>query len=182
MARPALAQVLPQTLENEAARQQREIERQTAPQRQRGPGVAAPTPGPRLEFPAGGDRTAEADRVRRLQVSQLRRTRRIRARYLGRKVDLAAIGKLVLEVNDLYAAKGQITASAVLPPQKLDGGVLTVKLVEGRFGKVGISGAVQTCTWFVRSQVPSRRARSSMRRHSTARSRSKAILCRSMPT
>lgn len=54
MARPALAQVLPQTLENEAARQQREIERQTAPQRQRGPGVAAPTPGPRLEFPAGG--------------------------------------------------------------------------------------------------------------------------------
>ncbi len=152
---PALAQVLPQTLENEAARQRREIERQTAPPRQRGPGVVAPTPGPRLEFPAGGATVVltrvEFDDSKFLSSAELDA---IRARYLGRTVDLAAIGKLVQEVNDLYAAKGQITASAVLPPQKLDGGILKVKLVEGRVGKVSISGAVQTWPWYVRSQVP----------------------------
>jgi len=155
MAGPALAQVLPQTLENEAARQQREIERQTAPPRQRGPGVVAPTPGPRLEFPAGGATVlltrVEFDDSKFLSPAELDA---IRGRYLGKKVDLAAIGRLVQEVNDLYAAKGQITASAVLPPQKLDGGVLKVKLVEGRVGKVGISGAIQTWPWYVRSQVP----------------------------
>ncbi|HEV7329000.1 MAG TPA: ShlB/FhaC/HecB family hemolysin secretion/activation protein [Bosea sp. (in: a-proteobacteria)] len=155
LAEPALAQVLPQTLENEAARQRREIERQTAPPRQRGPGVVAPTPGPRLEFPAGGATVVltrvEFDDSKFLSPAELDG---IRARYLGRKVDLAEIGKLVQEVNDLYAGKGQITASAVLPPQKLDGGILKVKLVEGRVGKVSISGAVQTWPWYVRSQVP----------------------------
>jgi hemolysin activation/secretion protein len=155
MAGPALAQVLPQTLENEAARQQREIERQTAPQRQRGPGVVAPAPGPRLEFPAGGATVlltrVEFDDSRFLSPAELDT---IRERYLGKTVDLAAIGRLVQEVNDLYAAKGQITASAVLPPQKLDGGVLKVKLVEGRVGKVSIGGAIQTWPWYVRSQVP----------------------------
>lgn len=155
VAGPTLAQVLPQTLENEAARQRREIERQTAPPRQRGPGVVAPTPGPRLEFPAGGATVVltrvDFDASKFISPAELEA---IRARYLGKRVDLAEIGKLVQEVNDLYAAKGQITASAVLPPQKLDGGVLKVKLVEGRVGKVGISGAVQTWPWYVRSQVP----------------------------
>lgn len=155
IAGPGAAQVLPQTLENEAARQQREIERQTAPQRQRGPAVVAPAPGPRLEFPAGGTTViltrVDFDDSRFLSQAELDA---IRTRYLGRRVDLAEIGKLVQAVNDLYAEKGQITASAVLPPQKLDGGVLKVQLVEGRVGKVSVNGAVQTWPWYVRSQVP----------------------------
>lgn len=152
---PASAQIVPQTLENEAARQRREIERETAPPRQRGPAVIAPTPGPRLEFPAGGAtvllKRIDFDESHFLSAAELDA---IRARYLGRRVDLAGIGKLVQEVNDLYAEKGQITASAVLPPQKLEGGVLKVKLVEGRVGKIGITGAVQTWPWYIRSQVP----------------------------
>jgi hemolysin activation/secretion protein len=155
IAGPVQSQVLPQTLENEAARQRREIERQTAPERQRGPAVVAPAPGPRLEFPAGGATVVLAqidfDASKFLSQAELDG---IRASYLGKRVDLAEIGRLVQAVNDLYAAKGQITASAVLPPQKLDGGVLKVKLVEGRVGKVGISGAVRTWPWYVRSQVP----------------------------
>lgn len=152
---PASAQVLPQTLENEAARQRREIERETAPQRQRGPGVIAPTPGPRLEFPAGGA-TVVLKRIDFGESHFLKPAEldAIRARHIGRSIDLAGIGKLVQEVNDLYAEKGQITASAVLPPQKLEGGVLKVQLVEGRVGKIGISGAVQTWPWYIRSQVP----------------------------
>lgn len=152
---PASAQVLPQTLENEAARQQREIERETAPQRQRGPGVIAPTPGPRLEFPAGGATVV----LKRIDFGESHfltpaELDAIRGRHIGRSIDLSGIGKLVQEVNDLYAEKGQITASAVLPPQKLEGGVLKVQLVEGRVGKIGISGAVQTWPWYIRSQVP----------------------------
>lgn len=152
---PTFAQVLPQTLENEAARQRREIERETAPQRQRGPAVIAPAPGPRLEFPAGGAtvvlKRIDFDESRFLKPAELDA---IRARNLGCSIDLAGIGRLVQEVNDLYAEKGQITASAVLPPQKLDGGVLKVRLVEGRVGKIGISGAVQTWPWYIHSQVP----------------------------
>jgi hemolysin activation/secretion protein len=152
---PAAAQVLPQTLENEAARQRREIERETAPLRQRGPAVIAPAPGPRLEFPAGGAtvvlKRIEFGESHFLSPAELDA---IRARHIGRSIDLAGIGRLVQEVNDLYAEKGQVTASAVLPPQKLDGGVLQVRLVEGRVGRIGISGAIQTWPWYIRSQVP----------------------------
>ncbi|HEY5796433.1 MAG TPA: ShlB/FhaC/HecB family hemolysin secretion/activation protein [Bosea sp. (in: a-proteobacteria)] len=157
---PTFAQVLPQTLENEAARQRREIERETAPQRQRGPAVIAPAPGPRLEFPAGGATIV----LKRIDFGESHfltpaELDAIRARHIGRRIDLAGIGRLVQEVNDLYAEKGQITASAVLPPQKLDGGILKIRLVEGRVGKIAISSAVQTSPlqtwpWYIRSQVP----------------------------
>ncbi len=153
--RPALAQIAPRTIETEAERQRLEIERQTAPQRQRGPGVVAPPAAPKLEFPAGGTtvllKQVDFDASAFLSTTELDA---IRARYVGRKVDLAEIGKLVQAVNDLYAQKGQVTASAVLPPQKLDNGVLKVGLVEGKLGKVKVSGAVQTWPWYPLSQVP----------------------------
>ena len=151
----ASAQVVSRTIENEAERQRLDIERRTAPQRQSGPGVVAAPAGPRLEFPAGGASVVltriDFDASRFLDAAELDA---IRARYVGRKVDLAGIGKILQAVNDLYAGKGQITASAVLPPQKLTGGVLRIGLVEGRVGKVSVSGAVQSWPWYVRSQVP----------------------------
>ena len=101
--------------------------------------------GPRLEFPAGGAsvllKRIDFDASRFLDAAELDA---IRVRYVGRQVDLAEIGKILQAVNDLYAGKGQITASAVLPPQKLTGGVLKISLVEGRVGKVSISGASTT--------------------------------------
>ncbi|WP_184231611.1 ShlB/FhaC/HecB family hemolysin secretion/activation protein [Bosea sp. WAO] len=143
------------TIESEADRQRLEIERQTAPQRQSGPAVVAPPTGPRLEFPAGGASVVltriDFDASRFLNPAELDT---IRARYVGQRVDLAEIGKILQAVNDLYAQKGQVTASAVLPPQKLTGGVLKIGLVEGKIGKVSVSGAVQTWPWYVRSQVP----------------------------
>ncbi len=151
----ASAQIVSRTIESEADRQRLEIERQTAPQRQSGPAVVAPPVGPRLEFPAGGASVVltriDFDASRFLTPAELDA---IRARYVGRRVDLAEIGKILQAVNDLYAEKGQVTASAVLPPQKLTGGVLRIGLVEGKIGKVSVSGAVQTWPWYVRSQVP----------------------------
>ncbi len=152
---PVAAQIVPRTIENEAERQRLEIERRTAPPRQRGPGVIAPAAAPRVEFPAGGTTVLltriDFDASRLLGAAELEA---ISARYVGRRVDLAGIGQIVQAVNDLYAEKGQITASAVLPPQKLDDGVLRVQLVEGRAGAVSIKGGVQTWPWYVRSQVP----------------------------
>lgn len=149
------AQIVSRTIESEAERQRLGIERQTRPQRQSGPGVVAPAPGPRLEFPAGGTKIlltridfAPSHFLASADLDA------IRARHVGREVDLAAIGAIVQSVNDLYAERGLITASAVLPPQKLDGGVLTIGLVEGRLGTVGLSGAVQTWPWYIRAQIP----------------------------
>jgi hemolysin activation/secretion protein len=68
----------------------------------------------------------------------------ISAKYVGRRVDFSDISALVREVNDLYAKKGVVTAGAILPPQNLSSGQLTVKLVEGREGTVSVVGEHRT--------------------------------------
>lgn len=150
-------QAAPRTLETEAERQRLDIERQAAPPRQRGPSVVAPDRPPPLTFPAGGA-TVLLKRIEFGPSAFLKEAEldTIRQRYLGRSVDLAAIGELVQSVNDLYAEKGQVTASAVLPPQKLDGGLLTVSLVEGKVGAISVTGAVQSRPEYLQSQIPAR--------------------------
>lgn len=154
---PALAQLPPRTLETEAERQRLELERQTTAPRQRGPAVIAPDRPAPLTFPAGGAtvllKQVEFGPSAFLSEAELDAIRR---RYLGKTVDLAAIGELVQAVNDLYAEKSQVTASAILPPQKLDGGLLKVSLIEGKIGAISVTGAVQSRPWYLESQIPAR--------------------------
>ncbi|PCJ76652.1 MAG: hypothetical protein COA53_00005 [Rhodobacteraceae bacterium] len=67
----------------------------------------------------------------------------ILSRYVGQRVDFSQIQQLVQDVNDLYTRKGVVTASAVLPPQTLNNGILKVQLVEGTLATVALSGNKQ---------------------------------------
>lgn len=64
----------------------------------------------------------------------------IAAAYVGRPIDFSEIAKLVRDINDIYAERGVVTASAILPPQDLSQNILTIQLVEGRLGNVAIVG------------------------------------------
>lgn len=75
------------------------------------------------------------------------------APYIGHKVDFADLSSIVRDVNDLYAKAGIVTASAVLPPQKLAGGHLKVDLVEGRLGKVAVVGEHRTSDKYLFNRV-----------------------------
>jgi hemolysin activation/secretion protein len=77
----------------------------------------------------------------------------IKARYVGRRVDFAGLSELVRDVNDLYAAKGVVTAAAILPPQDLANGDLVINLVEGQLGVVAVVGERQTKTEFITDRV-----------------------------
>jgi hemolysin activation/secretion protein len=77
----------------------------------------------------------------------------ILANYVGKQIDFSQIQTLVQDVNDLYTAKGVITASAVLPPQTLDRGILKVQLVEGKLASVAIGGNKKVPDSFVLERV-----------------------------
>lgn len=77
----------------------------------------------------------------------------ITANYLGKRLDFAHIAALVRDVNDLYAEKGIVTASAVLPPQTLSNGNLAVQLVEGRLGTAVTVGKHNTNDDFIFDRV-----------------------------
>ncbi|HVW94030.1 MAG TPA: ShlB/FhaC/HecB family hemolysin secretion/activation protein [Devosia sp.] len=77
----------------------------------------------------------------------------IAAKYVGRRLDFSQISALVRDVNDLYAKKGIVTASAILPPQQLNSGNLKVQLVEGKLGNVTISGTHRTKDKYILDRV-----------------------------
>lgn len=60
--------------------------------------------------------------------------------YEGRQVSLNDLFKIVDRLNALYREKGFITAKAILPPQQVKEGVVRIRLVEGRFGKIIVEG------------------------------------------
>jgi len=74
--------------------------------------------------------------------------------YLGRELSLRDLQQIVAEVNALYQRKGMITARALLPPQKIENGSVNIELVEGRLGKVELTGNEYTKDDYILSRVP----------------------------
>ncbi|WP_313317878.1 ShlB/FhaC/HecB family hemolysin secretion/activation protein [Stenotrophomonas sp.] len=64
----------------------------------------------------------------------------VRSRYVGRQVGMADLDALVEEINAAYQTKGITTAKALLRQQDLAGGTVVVTLMEGRLGKMQVTG------------------------------------------
>ena len=68
----------------------------------------------------------------------------ITAKYEGREVNLEDVNAAVQEINQLYAQKQHFIARAVLLPQTVQDGVITIKLAESHVGKYQIEGTKYT--------------------------------------
>jgi hemolysin activation/secretion protein len=73
--------------------------------------------------------------------------------YVGRDVNFADLSAIVGRLNALYQTKGQITARAVLPPQRIEGGVVHIQLVEGKIGAIEVQGASTTNETYIRDAL-----------------------------
>jgi hemolysin activation/secretion protein len=58
----------------------------------------------------------------------------------GQRFDLAGLDRLAQAVMTRYRAAGYPFAQALIPPQSLQGGTLTIQVLEGRFGAVTATG------------------------------------------
>ncbi len=63
--------------------------------------------------------------------------------WLGKEVNYQDLQTLLAAVNTLYKSKGIYTAAAVFPEQKIENGLVSIRLVEGRFGELALSGEVE---------------------------------------
>ncbi len=130
---PALIQQLEQRIE--------QFERETRVEQTGDPVVSDPLQRADLPEPGGATITLTAvefePRSEFISESELQDIAR---QYVGRPIDFSEIARLVRDVNDVYAIRGVVTASAILPPQDLSDQTLTVRLVEGRLGNVAIVG------------------------------------------
>jgi hemolysin activation/secretion protein len=79
------------------------------------------------------------------------------AEYTGRELSIAQLFEAVAAVNRLYRDAGCVTCQAFLPPQKVEGGEVEIRLVEGRLGEVRIEGAKYLREQFLLDRISMRK-------------------------
>ncbi len=78
----------------------------------------------------------------------------ISSEYVGKEISLNDLYKIVEEVNKLYVEKGFMTCRAFLPPQTIHEGEVQIRLVEGKTGKVTVTGNKHTRENYILKSFP----------------------------
>jgi hemolysin activation/secretion protein len=113
------------------------------------PGLEAPKPAPKvdLQAPAEGAALPGGAKVTLAAVKLTGNTVFSEAALLsalgdfeGQTYDLAGLQGLARKLTDYYRAAGYPFARAVIPAQRFEGGVLEIRIVEGRYGKIEAQG------------------------------------------
>ncbi|MFH2099363.1 MAG: ShlB/FhaC/HecB family hemolysin secretion/activation protein [Pseudomonadota bacterium] len=60
--------------------------------------------------------------------------------YAGRTVQVSALTEMADRITRYYHQEGLILSRAFVPPQTIDGGVVTIQILEGRLGQVKVLG------------------------------------------
>lgn len=158
-AAPALAQIaIPPSVDPGALQQQRidEAERQRQlEQLQRTP-VTDPLQRDLYEAPPvrSGDDEGPRFMVREIrftpsEILSPQQLAELAAPYEGRQLSFADLQELIERVNAAYQAQRVVTAQAVLPAQDVSGGVVVIRLVEGRVGEIQLDGNASTRDGFI---------------------------------
>jgi hemolysin activation/secretion protein len=155
---PAHAQVVPQinpgVIQNDINRQQQQLEQQSQPPKLQGPGVVGGEREKTTPLKPGGPKfklkKIEFDPSKFLSPEELDK---IAGKYVGKDIDIAGLQQIVADINAVYAERGIVTGIATLPEQDAAGGVVHIKLTEGRLQNTTIEGNKQTSAAYVLHRV-----------------------------
>lgn len=143
----------PGLINQQDRRNQIQLEEQTNPLSQ-GPAVVAPKAAPNPIAPRGGPtfvlRAVTFDPSTFLTRAELDA---VAAPYLGKRVDISDVQRIVKAVNDLLTDRKIATAAAFLPQQDLRTGTLRVGIVEGKLGQVTVKNNVSLDADYLRSRI-----------------------------
>ena len=77
----------------------------------------------------------------------------VTASYIGKQVTLKDLREMADKITNIYRDKGYMTCGAVLPPQRIHDGVVEVRLIEGKTGKVNLTGNRYTKTGYIMNRI-----------------------------
>ncbi len=144
----------PGVIQTDVDRQRRQLEQQSAPPKLTGPAVIGGEREKSQLLKPGGPkfrlRKVTFDESKFITPAELDE---IAKKYVGKDVDIAALLQLVADINAVYAARGIVTGIATLPEQDAKGGVVRIKLTEGRLQKTTVEGNKQTRADYILQRV-----------------------------
>lgn len=144
----------PGVIQNDVDRQRRQLEQQSAPPKLGGPAVIGGAREKSQLLKPGGPkfrlRKVTFDESKFITPAELDEIAR---KYVGKDVDIAALLQLVADINAVYTARGIVTGIATLPDQDAKGGIVKIKLTEGRLQRTTVEGNKQTRTDYILQRV-----------------------------
>lgn len=153
-ARAQIPSINPGVIQNDVDRQRRQLEQQSAPPKLNGPAVIGGEREKSQLLKPGGPKfrlhKVEFDASKFITPAELDE---IAKKYVGKNVDIASLLQLVADINALYTERGIVTGIATLPEQDANGGIVRIKLTEGRLQKTTIEGNKQTRTEYILQRV-----------------------------
>lgn len=79
--------------------------------------------------------------------------RKVTKPFTGRDISFAELFQARSAVTQLYIERGYITSGALIPPQTLQEGVVTIQVVEGGLESINVSGTRRLSPDYVRSRI-----------------------------
>ncbi len=153
-ARAQIPSINPGVIQNDVDRQRRQLEQQSAPPKLNGPAVIGGEREKSQLLKPGGPKfrlhKVEFDASKFITPAELDE---IAKKYVGKNVDIASLLQLVADINAIYTERGIVTGIATLPEQDAKGGIVRVKLTEGRLQKTTIEGNKQTRPDYILQRV-----------------------------
>jgi hemolysin activation/secretion protein len=135
LALPAFAQQAP-----DAGRTLQELQPPTVTPPQSGPAIVVQPPVEEALLPGGQRVTLKAVDISGNTVFSEQVLRDVIGDVQGQSFDLAGLKGLARRVTEHYRAAGYPFARALIPAQTFDNGVLSLQVIEGRYGQVAASG------------------------------------------
>lgn len=78
---------------------------------------------------------------------------KITNKYTKRPISIAELFQIRSEITKLYVDKGYITSGAYIPPQKLQDGVIEIRVLEGTLEEIKVNGTRRLKPGYVRSRL-----------------------------
>ncbi len=79
--------------------------------------------------------------------------RTITGGYEGKRITIRGLSEIVNKINDLYRAKSNVIAKAILPPQKVENGVVNIQLIEAKIGALKVENNKYTRSGYFLSGI-----------------------------
>jgi len=154
---PAHAQlqsVNPGVIQNDIDRQRQQFEQRSAPPKLQGPAViGGEREKPGILKPGGPKFKLNKIVFEPSKFITPEELDEIAKKYVGQDADISTLQQVVADINAIYAERGIVTGIATLPEQDANGGIVKVKLTEGRLQKTTITGNEQTAKWYILDRV-----------------------------
>lgn len=134
LAFPAYAQPIPD------AGQLLQQPQSVPPPAESGPAIEIDAPAVAIPTPGGAELTLTGLSISGATAFSEAELLAVLGDVVGRRFDFAGLRGLADQLSAHYHARGYPFARAYLPPQSLEGGILRIELMEGRYGEVRATG------------------------------------------